>query len=106
MELGDLRIEHFEGRLGEVFEARLDGDRVDELRLIEAKSTGIMSSGESFSLLFRGSPEVLLTQHVYELEHEGLGSLSIFLVPIAQKSQGFLYEAVFTRVEEAEGPEP
>ena len=98
MDLEDLRLEHFEGRLGEVFVAKLDGDRVDELRLVEAKRPGSAGLDQSFSLVFSGSPEVLLTQQIYELEHEELGSLAIFLVPIVQQQQGFLYEAVFTRL--------
>jgi hypothetical protein len=36
------------------------------------------------------------------MEHDALGRLSIFLVPIAERKEGFLYQAVFTRLDEEE----
>jgi hypothetical protein len=48
-----------------------------------------------FSLLFRGPPDPLLPQRIYRLEHESLGPLEIFLVPVARDEAGSSYEAVF-----------
>ena len=45
-----------------------------------------------FSLVFRGGPSPPLPQRIYRVEHELLGAIEIFLVPIAADS----YEAVFT----------
>jgi hypothetical protein len=45
-----------------------------------------------FSLIFQGGPNPPLPQRIYRLEHERLGALEIFLVPIAADR----YEAVFT----------
>ena len=50
---------------------------------------------ERFSAFFRGPREPLLRQAVYNLEHEGMGSFELFLVPIGQDEQGSRYEAVF-----------
>jgi len=45
---------------------------------------------DPFSLVFKGSHDLDLEQRIYELEHEDLGSLELFLVPV-----GFgEYEAV------------
>jgi hypothetical protein len=45
-----------------------------------------------FSLVFRGGPNPPLPQRIYRVEHQDLGAIEIFLVPIASDR----YEAVFT----------
>ena len=45
-----------------------------------------------FSIVFRGGPRPPLPQRIYRVEHEQLGAIEIFLVPIASER----YEAVFT----------
>ena len=49
-----------------------------------------------FALEFRGGPEPPLPQRIYRVEHEALGALEIFLVPIGPDDVGHRYEAVFT----------
>ncbi|MGC3988450.1 MAG: hypothetical protein QM796_01950 [Chthoniobacteraceae bacterium] len=48
-----------------------------------------------FSLTFRGPSGLYLPQGIYRLEHEAMGALEIFLVPIAPDAQGSHFEAVF-----------
>lgn len=48
-----------------------------------------------FTLLFRGPAEPLLPQGIYRLEHQSIGALEIFIVPIGQDADGVAYEAVF-----------
>jgi hypothetical protein len=45
-----------------------------------------------FSLVFRGGPDPPLPQRIYRVQHQSLGAMDIFLVPIASDR----YEAVFT----------
>ena len=45
-----------------------------------------------FSLVFQGGPNPPLPQRIYRVEHDELGAIEIFLVPIAADR----YEAVFT----------
>jgi hypothetical protein len=45
-----------------------------------------------FSLVFAGGPSPPLPQRIYRVEHDDLGAIEIFLVPIAADR----YEAVFT----------
>lgn len=69
-----------------------------ELELIEI--TGGETYGQdsySFALVFRGGPHFRLGQHLFTLEHDELGTLDIFLVPVKQAADGFHYEAVFNR---------
>lgn len=53
---------------------------------------------ESFALIFWGGKDRLLPQGLYDLEHDSLGSGMIFLVPVGEKDNGYLYEAVFNRM--------
>ncbi len=49
-----------------------------------------------FSLIFRCSNEVIMPQQIYLVEHAQLGPLMMFLVPVGQDQEGYLYEAIFT----------
>jgi hypothetical protein len=51
---------------------------------------------EPFALEFEGPPQPMLEQRIYRLQHDKLGPLEIFLVPIGIDAAGGLqYEAVF-----------
>lgn len=52
----------------------------------------------SFSVLFHGPAANPLNQHIYRLKHPVLGSLDLFLVPVAGDASGFFYEAVFNHL--------
>ncbi len=49
----------------------------------------------SFSLLFLAPLKCNAEQGVYELQHENLGMLSIFLVPLGSDEKGHQLEAIF-----------
>lgn len=67
------------------------------LKLLEASAIGTGArDGGAFSLLWQGPTTPALQQGTYELTHEKLGEMALFLVPVAQKDAGFQYEAVFT----------
>jgi len=51
---------------------------------------------QGFSLVFRGPHRPGVPQAIYQLEHEAMGTLEIFLVPVTPDPRGALYEAVFT----------
>jgi hypothetical protein len=51
---------------------------------------------QPFSLLFRGPRAPVLPQRIYRLEHEGMGALELFIVPIGPDGEGMRYEAIFT----------
>lgn len=68
------------------------------LRLAEAEATGERPPGmgrEPFRLVFLGPVDPILPQRTYRLEHDGLGTLEIFIVPIARDEHGTRYEAIF-----------
>jgi len=65
----------------------------DEAEARRRTAAGIRT--EPFTLLFRGPQEPRLAQGIHRLEHELLGTLEIFLVPVRPDEGGPLYEAVF-----------
>jgi hypothetical protein len=99
-DLADLTAEDFRPLLQERFVlkggARGDqngGDVSFEVELVEVTVIPREPNGRApFSLEFQGDPELTLPQGIYRVEHERLGALEIFLVPIAHGR----YEAVFT----------
>jgi hypothetical protein len=70
------------------------GDRPPfDVELIEVNEIPREPGGRApFSLVFKGGPSPPLAQRIYAVEHDRLGALEIFLVPIAADR----YEAVFT----------
>lgn len=69
------------------------------LRLTEVRGLSEPNLGTgrraAFSLLFSGPPNVPLPQQIYTLTHPAMGTLEIFLVPIAADAAQRRYEAVF-----------
>jgi hypothetical protein len=95
--LQDLTAESFSEHLGTRFRVHVDGERSMEVELYEVarheKHPG--SRREPFSLYFRGHPRSYLPQAIYRVEHERMGTMEVFLVPIGPDAQGMRYEAVF-----------
>jgi hypothetical protein len=73
---------------------RPDSPRL-ELTLSEVEDGASTPTQEQFLLFFYGSADSNLGQGTFELEHESLGQLQIFLVPIGIDSRGIRYQAVF-----------
>ena len=56
------------------------------------------SSYESFSLIFRSGSAPVLPQGIYAFQTPKLGTLDLFMVPVAQNSQGVEYQVVINRL--------
>jgi L-ascorbate metabolism protein UlaG (beta-lactamase superfamily) len=95
-----LTEEAFTQQLHTKFRVRLGEEREAELELDEVKPfptlTHSRSDVERFSLYFYGPGDIFLQQMTYRLEHEQMGEMDIFLVPVGQDARGFRYEAVFS----------
>ncbi len=99
--LDNLQSSDFLPNLNTTFRIHLDGE-ADAVPLELTRVTGTGQSlgpeaREAFSLLFLGpvSPKYL-AQHTYRLEHEQMGALDIFLVPLGPVEGRMQYEAIFT----------
>ncbi len=92
-----LTLQNFAGCLNETFKAAL-GDTSLDFVLVEASPLPQArpdAARAPFSLLFLNSSPVLFPQQIYQMKHPRLGEVGIFVTPIAQNRDGFIYQAVF-----------
>jgi hypothetical protein len=99
MTAGQLLFEDFKDRLGSVFtpsEAEYSAFplTLDEAELLPS-NVSIPGMRPPFSLIFLGADARVLPQRLYQLTHEAMGELAIFLVPVGQDARGISYQAVF-----------
>lgn len=93
-----LSIENFAGAANQMFELDM-GEASMVLTLAEVTPLpprpfpGMLRS--PFSLTFKSESAVILPQRQYRLKNSTMGSLDIFLVPIARDVRGIVYQAVF-----------
>jgi len=91
--LETLTVDHFHELLHDRFRVAPDESSAFDVELIEVTEISREPGGRvPFSLVFRGGPSPPLPQAIYRVEHDELGAIEIFLVPIAADR----YEAVFT----------
>jgi len=99
MNLEELTEETFREHLNSKFRVEVGGQRA-ELELVEVAGdkSGLpkLEGVERFSIYLLGPGP--LPQSIYSLEHEHLGTLEIFIVPIAREGDRTRYEAVFSHV--------
>jgi hypothetical protein len=97
--LEQLTMDSLAAQLNTKFRINVEPEKTDELELVEVQAHGdVPGQTERFSALFRGDANRLLPQSTYRMEHEGFGSVEIFIVPIRRDGEGIYYEAVFNRV--------
>ena len=97
LDLGKVSVSTFEPFLHDTFRL-IAGDTKLELKLSEARQLRPASPEEArgpFVLTLRGATGQQLPQKIYRFEHEKLGAMEIFIVPIALEGTDYLYEAVF-----------
>jgi hypothetical protein len=96
----------FSSNVGDTFQLLLDGMEPVEMQLVSVDELNTPAAGRGeaeplgrkpFSLLFRHSQKhQYLPQRIYHLEHEQLGAMEIFLVPLGPDAEGMRYEAIFS----------
>ena len=101
--LDQLKATDFSAHLNQIFQLQLEDSESLQLELIDVSLLGSEDPDpedperrRGFSLMFRGPQSPLLIQQIYGLEHEAMGHLDLFLVPLAPDREGARYEAVFT----------
>ncbi len=96
--LETLELADFEPQIGTVFRIQLS-DGALELELLEAAPHPHLphapGARRGFSLVFRSRLAGHLPQAIYRLEHDAMGTMDLFLVPIGPQGGGMRYEAVF-----------
>jgi hypothetical protein len=97
--LDSLQADDFRPHLGSRFSLWLSASEQLELVLVDVSEhtqlPGVAGRRRSFSLVFRSAVPGHLPQAIYRLEHEPLGTMDVFLVPIGPRDGGMCYEAIF-----------
>jgi hypothetical protein len=101
--LEHLTLDSFAPLIGQQFRLVLaDGSTLDAVleRASEVPVSGWQPEAnrparKPFSLLFLGRSQAVLPQSIYRFQHETLGELEIFIVPVGRTAEGVTYEAVF-----------
>jgi hypothetical protein len=91
-------MDMFSGHVNTKFLMHYGDSKTAELDLISVTDVGSSSRQSQFSLQFQGPGDGPAAQGIFRLDHEKLGALDLFLVPIARTKDGLSYEAVFNRV--------
>lgn len=94
----DLTKEIFSESLSTKFRLEAEPSKPIELELIQLTEGVSTPANEQFSLIFRGPLDYFLVQRIYHMEHDKMGEIDLFLVPVGKEQDGFHYEAVFNRV--------
>jgi hypothetical protein len=104
--MAELTEKEFKRHLNTKFQLNFQDHEPVDLELIEVKTyqgnDGDRTGMERFSLFFIGPPNLQLPQHIYPLQHAGMGECLVFLVPIGREERGLRYEAVFNSSSERE----
>lgn len=87
--------EDFSTALDSVFYARAGEAEGFDLSLVKFDDLVSNEIHENYSLLFRAPADAPQVQSIYRLEHEALGKIDLFLVPIKKDENGLYFEAVF-----------
>ena len=88
----------FAAQLNSTFRVYLAQGEACEIALIELRDGRTSGRQEQFALTFRGPRDRFLGQGTFPLEHPVMGSFDLFMTPVGQEADGFLYEAVFNRL--------
>ena len=93
-------METFQPHIGEIFRIVVDDEWQLHVALTRVDPWG-PEAGRGrdrapFSLIFHGAMESFLPQRIYQVEHETMEPMELFLVPIGPDEYGMRYEAVFT----------
>ena len=99
--LNKLTHADFAACLNQTFHIHLESMPPLKAELIDVAHMGSEPQDEgarwAFSIVLRGPQEPLLPQQIYPVEHEQMGTLDLFLMPLGPDKEGNIkYEAVFT----------
>jgi hypothetical protein len=97
--LEHLTRDSLSAQLNTKFRLGVEAQKIVELELVEVEAHGdVAGQTGRFSALFRGPVDHFFPQGTYRMEHEQLGGMELFIVPIRKDNEGIYYEAVFNRV--------
>jgi len=87
----------FAEQVGSTFSITVDGGAVVAAELLAVTDGTVSPDTEQFALHFRLPADVAPVQRMYEVTHDVLGPVPLFLVPIGRDAAGLYLEAAFNR---------
>lgn len=98
--MDSLEFASFVPLLHQSFHIRLGSGDLYDLELVEVVETGSAPGPnfrKPFTLIFANSDKtVYLPQRTYRIEHDGLGSMDLFVVPLGPDKTGMRYQVIFS----------
>jgi hypothetical protein len=91
----------FAEAIGSSFVLKEEDGRTVNLELLEVSEVKDRSNQISFSIVFLAPESDSIGQGLYEVEHETLGPLHLFLVPVGIKDGRIELESVFNLLKQA-----
>jgi hypothetical protein len=90
-------LDRFTPHVDTIFRAKTDAGTIELLleHAIGYDTGDHLAPRAPFSLTFRGPRQPVFPQQIFHLDHDAMGALDVFLVPIGVEESGVLYEAVF-----------
>ena len=96
--MDDLLAESFEPHIGSTFHLRGQEGSGRDFTLFQV-DVRPETNGKCFSLLFSDATEDVVPQGTYFFDHDIMGELLLFIVPIGPGADGILrYESIFNRI--------
>lgn len=91
-------LDDFAPLCGDRFSLAVSPGQTVSAELVEAQALpqAAFNGRQPFSLVFAGPSAPVLPQRIYQLAHERLPTLDVFLVPVAAGAGGVRYQAVFS----------
>ena len=90
--------DRFAEELGSSFTAKDADGRTVDLELVEVTELRERPHQVSFAIVFLTPKSAAVGQGLYDLQHENLGEMQLFLVPVGIKEERMQLEAVFNFV--------
>jgi hypothetical protein len=87
--------DEFANHLNTKFRVYFNPEQPTEVELTEVSELRQKPGFEAFSLIFLVPVEIGPLQGMFKTEHDALGTMDLFLVPVEQTQKGLLFEALF-----------
>lgn len=89
--------EDFAKQLNTKFRVFFDAVNPTQIELTEVSELRKKPRFEAFSLVFRAPKTIEPQQQLYLIEHDLLGTMELFLVPIEETDDNYVFEALFNQ---------
>ena len=94
--MSSLDLDFFKARHKQTFQIALDDDTTYAVELTEVHPKQNMPEGwHGFTLYFEGNTQLVLNQRIHNLTCEDGEAIEVFMVPVEQAGDKFVYESVF-----------